>query len=290
MIVDAENKSISLDNNEENPSFFIEVSRREMSVNNHNPISHYHQSIELIYCISGKMKISFVSREVILNENDLIFINSNYPHSINSYLSNSECYHIKFDPSVIELKMNRPLPHSSYFFFLLDEFIVYKDFEDTEYIQSLCKRCYDNFTNEIFSKRLILQASVLELCAYIFEKNSDKIQDLNFEDKDSVFLDTVKYINKNYASATLEKAAKNASMSYSYFSRLFKKEFNTNFNKYLNSVRIQKSIEYLSNSSMNISQIALQCGFSNLSHFTKCFKEETGITPNKYRSFVQDAK
>ena len=276
--------------NIKNANYFIDVTYRNLPNSSYSDITHHHKSIELIYCISGKIKVKTPNDEIILTASDFIFINSNVAHSIKSYSPHNEHYRIKFDPSVIELKVSQPIPHTSYFFFSLPDVLLYNDFEDRDYIYNLCRRCYDSFTYDNFSKRLILQATILELAAYIFEKNGDIIRNLNFNDEDSIFLDTVKYINQNYATVTLEKAAKNASMSYSYFSRFFKKEFNTTFTKYLTNVRIEKSIEYLSNSSMNISQIALQCGFSNLSHFAKCFKEETGISPNKYRSFVQNAK
>ena len=39
----------------------------------------------------------------------------------------------------------------------------------------------------------------------------------------------------------------------------------------------------LRNSDRNISDIALECGFSNLSNFNRKFKEKLGTTPREYR-------
>ena len=279
-------KSNNQKNVENKLNYFVDVTYRSLPNQSYSDLSHHHKSIELIFCISGRIKIITPSREVVLTSNDFIFINSNVAHSIKSFSPRNEHYRIKFDPSIIEPKINQPIPHASYFFFSLPDILIYKDFEDRDYIYSLCRRCYDCFLKEDFSKLLLLQATILEISAFIFEKNSDIINSLNYNEKDSILIDTVKYINTHYSTVTMEKAAKNASMSYSYFSRLFKKEFNTTFSKYVNNIRIQKSMEFLSNSTMNISSIALQCGFSNLSHYTKCFKEETGITPNQYRSGI----
>lgn len=281
-------KTAPVSTDENGSNFFIDVTYRNLPNHSYSAITHHHQSIELIFCISGIIKVSTPTSDIFLTANDFVFINSNVAHSIKSHSPHNEHYRIKFNPSVIEYKVCQPVPYSSYFFFSLPDVLFYNDFEDREYLYGLCRRCYECFINTSFSKKLMLQAAILELVSYIFEKNLIDIQDLKFNNKDSIFLETVKYINKNFASVTLEKAAKNASMSYSYFSRFFKKEFNTTFSKYLTNIRIQKSMEFLSNSSMNISSIALHCGFSNLSHYTKCFKEETGITPNKYRTIMQN--
>jgi AraC-like DNA-binding protein len=49
-------------------------------------------------------------------------------------------------------------------------------------------------------------------------------------------------------------------------------------------VRIEKSKKLLTENSISISAIALQCGFKDQSYFTKVFKKETGTSPKKYRN------
>ena len=46
----------------------------------------------------------------------------------------------------------------------------------------------------------------------------------------------------------------------------------------------------LQQKSDTISQIAYRVGFSNLSYFNKCFKDQFGITPGQYATADQEVK
>ena len=51
-----------------------------------------------------------------------------------------------------------------------------------------------------------------------------------------------------------------------------------------NEYRIKKAAILLDDSSLSVSDIAINCGFDNISYFIRKFKEYQGITPKKYRS------
>jgi AraC-like DNA-binding protein len=63
----------------------------------------------------------------------------------------------------------------------------------------------------------------------------------------------------------------------------FKKEFHTTVNNYLNSIRLEHSKKMLENSDRTVSEIALDCGFSDQSYFSKMFSAKFGKTPTDYR-------
>ncbi len=286
MIKNIIHEKVPFYSNEPNRTFYIETLYRKLTPIPAPGIFHYHKSIELIYCISEKLKITLINNEIILNEGDFLFINSNTAHASDLVSDRNTHYCIKFDPVILNLKSGRPMPTSDFFFSQLPEYIIFRKNKDSDYIFELCKNCNDHFSHDNFSKRLTLQASIMNLTAYIFE-NTSSIELLNSHNKTQIFFDTVDYLEKNFATATLNDAAKNVSLSYNHFSRLFKREFHTSFPKYLTNLRLQKSMELLSTTSMSISSIAVSCGFSNLSHYTKCFKEEKGITPHRFRSIIK---
>ena len=53
--------------------------------------------------------------------------------------------------------------------------------------------------------------------------------------------------------------------------------------KLMRSIRLNKAKELLTSTSLTISEIAYQTGFSDPSYFSKTFKSETGLSPKKYR-------
>lgn len=88
---------------------------------------------------------------------------------------------------------------------------------------------------------------------------------------------------------SLEKVAKNLNLSNSYLSRMIKKELQTNFTEYLNNLRINEAISYLSNSDFSnysITSIGLEAGFNSKSSFYEVFKKKTGKTPLSYKNEI----
>jgi YesN/AraC family two-component response regulator len=52
--------------------------------------------------------------------------------------------------------------------------------------------------------------------------------------------------------------------------------------EFIKSIRLKKSITYLLEGKLNISQVALEVGFNSHSYFDKCFVKQYGIGPKEY--------
>ena len=68
-----------------------------------------------------------------------------------------------------------------------------------------------------------------------------------------------------------------------YLDRLFKAELNMSVAHFIREKKIAKAQKQLRTTSMSISEIAFQEGYTNLSNFTEAFKRITGMTPQEYR-------
>jgi AraC family transcriptional regulator len=71
-----------------------------------------------------------------------------------------------------------------------------------------------------------------------------------------------------------------------HLSRDFKKYFHCTLGEYLRKLKVENSLKIL-NEFESLSEVALECGFSDQSHFIRCFKENIGITPLKYRNILK---
>lgn len=90
--------------------------------------------------------------------------------------------------------------------------------------------------------------------------------------------------DKYYANREeLELEIKKLGISQNYLIQLFRKKYGLTPVKYLNQLRIEKSLDLLSNTSSNITDIALRSGFESLSTFYDFFKKQIGMTPKEYR-------
>ena len=59
--------------------------------------------------------------------------------------------------------------------------------------------------------------------------------------------------------------------------------------EYLAQLRVKAACEALASSEKRISEIALSCGYGNLSNFNRQFKRIAGCTPREYRSQSSNA-
>lgn len=92
------------------------------------------------------------------------------------------------------------------------------------------------------------------------------------------------YVNENYASPiTLDEIARQVYLSPVYVSATFKAQTGMGFTAYLIEVRIDKAKELLRTTGMNVSEIARKVGYTDVKHFGKLFKKQTGINPAEYR-------
>jgi AraC-like DNA-binding protein len=95
----------------------------------------------------------------------------------------------------------------------------------------------------------------------------------------------VEHIKSNYAQPLdRDMAADIAHMSPSGFSRFFKARTGMAFNEYVADVRIGHACRCLMDPANAITDIALTCGFSDLSTFNRTFKKLRGMTPSEFRN------
>ena len=80
----------------------------------------------------------------------------------------------------------------------------------------------------------------------------------------------------------ISELAKNLSMSESKLARLFFSAYGTSIHRYIQDQRLEKAAALIAGKSMNVSEAALHCGYSNMSWFSKAFKEKFGVSPKKF--------
>lgn len=94
----------------------------------------------------------------------------------------------------------------------------------------------------------------------------------------------LEFIRKNFnTDISLEDAAKAACMSKYHFERQFKKHMNMTFFQYVTELRFEKARQLLKTTSMNILDVALSVGYSDMQALNKLFKRNLGTTPAAFR-------
>src|SRR5215216_3834248 len=68
-----------------------------------------------------------------------------------------------------------------------------------------------------------------------------------------------------------------------YLASAFRRYYGYTVGEYLRKLRIEFAQNEIISSDFPLAQIAVAAGFANQAHFTKVFKQQTGMTPGKYR-------
>lgn len=93
------------------------------------------------------------------------------------------------------------------------------------------------------------------------------------------------YINGNYRDKiTRANIAKAVGYNESYISHLFSETMRTTIPDYLHRMRIEDACNMLRSTSLSISQISAEVGFTSIRNFNRIFQAKTGMTPHQFRN------
>jgi two-component system response regulator YesN len=103
-------------------------------------------------------------------------------------------------------------------------------------------------------------------------------------DSDSAAEKIKNYIEMNLNhDITRKSLAEKFFFNANYIDRIFKKKYGLTIAKYIWKQRIVIAQQLLSQTDINVSEIAVSLGFSNFSHFSTMFKKQTHLSPSDYR-------
>lgn len=100
----------------------------------------------------------------------------------------------------------------------------------------------------------------------------------------------IQFVNRNYQSnLSLSRLAEELAVSTSTLSRFFKKQTGFYFVDYVNQVRVKAAMEELAESDENLTKVAVNSGFSNLTVFNRVFRDINGCSPTEFRRSSREA-
>jgi len=89
--------------------------------------------------------------------------------------------------------------------------------------------------------------------------------------------------NNNINNLSNSDYAKMCGLSEYHFIRTFKKVTGLTPHRYMAKITVNKAIELISDTNLNISEIAAMLGFEDSLYFSRFFKKETGYSPKNYK-------
>jgi AraC-like DNA-binding protein len=136
------------------------------------------------------------------------------------------------------------------------------------------------------AQRLWYQAKALEVAAALLYRPTpgeelfcDRVKRLNHERVQKVMA----ILRENLAEPpNLEEIGRRVGCSHFYLSRIFTQETGRTIFASLRDLRMERAAELLREGKMNVTETALEVGYSSLSHFTVAFRETFACCPGLY--------
>ncbi|RWI50252.1 MAG: AraC family transcriptional regulator [Mesorhizobium sp.] len=82
----------------------------------------------------------------------------------------------------------------------------------------------------------------------------------------------------------LDQLAGEARLSTFHFARMFRVSFGMPPHRYVDQRRIHRACCLMRDPTTSLAVVALSCGYSSQSHFTRAFKAKKGVTPGQWRA------
>jgi len=231
---------------------------------------HYHENAYFTFILQGNV-IEGNKKEIYnCSAGSLLFHNWQEPHYNIKPAGFTRGFHIEIEKCWFDnLEFNTTNLQGSINIANLDlKLLMYKIFKETK---------VDDNTTQLSIQTLLLEtlAKMLRANQAGSNKKPTWVSEINMILNDQ-FSDN---LTLNYLSKTLN-------IHPVHLSRDFAKHFNSSLGEYIRKLKIQKSLQLISEKSLDLTSIAFECGFSDQSHFTRCFKEINGINPSEYRKIL----
>lgn len=255
---------------------------------------HIHEYFEVLYCQSGAFALTLNEKPFALHPGDMALIDPMEVHctramgpELNQYLV------IKFVPEVLysaeamiyELKYVLPYLRGSG----SHQKVFSAEQTKAAAVGEILQQIVDEFMKKDFGYEIALRANISRLFLWILRcwhvSGSSTLPD------DAVLAALSRayaYVDAHSSQdISLKDAAEACGMGYLPFSRFFTRYAGLGFSEYLTQVRLRKAAFLLAQTNDSVTDVAMASGFSTTSYFIQRFKAFQGMTPKRFRDWIQ---
>lgn len=239
---------------------------------------HSHNELEIIHIIDGKGIIKIGNKEHRVKKGDTYAINFNEAHEYIGTKDHLLCL-------IIQISHN----------FIKDYFPTFKElyFDNSkplkttkEFILLIYNLALTYFKQDSIYELLVMK-DITELITYLTDNLSYELNTYTQNDKDraSRMLRWQNYIDEHLNEIlSLSDLARLEDLTETYISHLFTEYFGITFYDYINNLRFEKALSIISDKSLSIYDIALECGFSDPKYLNKQFIKYYGCSAREFRN------
>ena len=232
---------------------------------------HWHNAIEFVYIISGRLKFTINNTAFLAGAGELVVINSSTVHSFMPIGADVDYYYLVANDDFF--KANSLYSQGTHF-----ESVI-----ESDEAKRLFKRITEEYERgDEYSNAAIL-SQLMSLFVYLSRNHNTHPNGapLSEEKKLKMVRGMLVYLAEHFKERlTIEEIAEALHYSKSYISHTFKEITGCSLISYINLLRCQNATSLLLDGS-SVSEAAAEVGFTDVSYFTRVFKKSLGILPSQ---------
>ncbi len=239
-------------------------------------VSHFHRHYEIYYMLEGRRRYIIENEIYDVVQGDVILVPPMTVHTTTYY------------PGAPKNERHARLLYNTYeipeeLLSCFDNHFYRPDGEVTEKLKELAQESIEDIKNGN-SDGILHKINIQKFLYILFVSKSESLAP-QLSPTDKAIQKAACYIKENcHKKITLKDMADISGFSREYFSVAFKKSIGSNFNDYLNNMRIARALHLLTETELPISAISEHCGFEDSNYFSYVFKKIAGVSPTKYRN------
>ena len=244
---------------------------------------HWHEELEIIRILSGTFHVTLNENTRMVSSRDILLVNSGFLHGGTPCDCVYECL-------VFPVSLLFSQTYTSDFLNKLDrqEVILEEYFpaDDSHTIHSVVDRLFTLIRNTGENGELQCLGLLYQLMGILSEEKrytvTDK-SDLSSHRNIYLLKNVLNYIEIHYQEKIeLKELARTAGMSSKYFCHFFSEMTGRTPIDYVNYYRVERACCLLAGTQYSITEVAMLCGFNDVSYFTRIFKKYKGRSPRQY--------
>lgn len=257
----------------------------------HYRAPHYHRECELMMALEGEADIIFSNGKTShLSEGNVAVIGPMEIHEMRSGEKGVLLITIQTSFAMLEYFLS----HRVSPFFVVDTDVSQLMSEDEQNaLRSICLELalsYPGMPEDDAGECFILQAKLINILMKLLPKAERKSDDNKMTKMRARTISRIlEYIDDNFQQKlTLGELAEKENLSLSYLSHAFKDALGISFQEYLKQKRFENASRLLLSTDMNLLDISIASGFSDVRYMMKAFSEIAGCSPAEYRRNFRD--
>ena len=247
---------------------------------------HFHNAYELLYVVSGRMRIQIIERQYIVEPHTLVFISKLEEHSVRVLDGNYRRYYLLIPPDMLPqlvpearlrgVFVNRPFDFCHLF-----------PIRAFSYVENVWSQLVREVSKRQPFKELYISSLLAQILILCYREHADRFAVLYRPVNPAVY-EIRAYLEQHFSEPlSLSELAGQYFLNPCYLSHSFTQAVGCSPKKYIMLNRVAKAKELLLTSKIPIQDISVQCGFNDANNFIRLFKKETGLTPRQYRETGQ---